>query len=390
MSRPAALALVAALGLCGCAGLQLWPTAPADGPAADRPAAGGSRAAAGSAATGTAPDDPAVLRELADRLAEGEGTPRDPARALALYRQAAAMGDHVARYRGAALLLETAEADAAERRAAAGEIEQAARAGYVQAQIGLGQLLLEGTWRRRDPIEAQRWFAVALEPLRAEAASGDGWAQQRLGDLHRDGQGVAADGRAAARWYLRALGSGRPSAEMRLARLYQRGAAGLPPDAAEAARWLGRAAARGDAVAMYDLARMRLRGEGGAADPQAARALLEGAAAAGESRAYRYLGELLSDPAVPGADPLLAAAWLERAARDGDGKAMFRLGELWEKSPLLEADDEQALVWYTLAARHGYARGAERTGRVAARLDAAARARARARIDGWRASNREP
>ncbi|MDX6751555.1 tetratricopeptide repeat protein [Geminicoccaceae bacterium 1502E] len=330
--------------------------------------------------------NPVAMRDLGDLYVEGEGVPRDPQRALYLYRAAAAQGELAARYRAAELVLDMPEAGDAARRAAASEIEAAARGGYVQAQIGLGEMLLEGTWRRRDPLEAARWFAVALEPLRAEAAAGDGSAQQRLGDLYRDGKGVPEDGREAARWYLRALESGRSSAVMRLARLYERGGLGLPPDEAEAARWLARAAGRGNAVAAYDLARRHLRGTGVPQDRNAALGLFETAAEGGEPRAFRYLGELLSDPAMPGADPRAAVMWLERAAREGDGKAMFQLAELYEKSPLVAVDHERALIWYSLAARHGYERGAERVNRVAARLDGRARARAADQIAAFEAT----
>lgn len=409
MRGGAALVLLASLGLAACSGTGApfaVDVVPPEVVAAPPPEVAAQVELARRHESGAAPGDAAraarlyaaaagagdaeAMRDLADLHVDGRGVPRDEERALELYRAAAARGEPAARYRAATLVLESPEASDAERRAAADDIEAAARGGHVQAQIGLAELMLEGRWRRRDALEAARWYAVALEPLRAEAAAGDGWALQRLGDLYRDGHGVPADGRIAANWYRQALEAGRASAEMRLARLYERGAPGLDPDEAEAASWLARAAERGDRVAMYDLARRHLRGAGVARDPKAALALFQGAADGGEERAFRYLGELLADPAMPGANAQEAAYWLERAAGTGDGKAMFQLAELHEKSPLVEPDFERALVWYALASLYGYERGAERVERVAERLDPVARNRAADEVAAFQARHPPP
>ncbi len=331
-----------------------------------------------------AASSPAALRELGELHLEGPGVRRDPARGEALLARAAALGDGPAQLRLALRTADDPSAEPAARTAAEGTIEQLARDGLVAAQLALADRLAEGRGRRRDPLEAARWYAVALEPLRAEALGGEPRAQERLGDLYRDGRGVPADGRTAAEWYRKAAEAGRISALLRLARLAERGAPGLAPDPAEAVRWLELAAARGDAVATYDLARKRLAGQGGAADPAAALGLFQRAATLGERRAWRWIGELHEDPNGPAFDLNRAVEHYRLAAGIGDGKAMFKLAELHEKGRLRDADPVVAAAWYRLAAEHGYARGAERLARVEARLQPDERRRALQLAAAWR------
>ncbi|MCX7628955.1 MAG: sel1 repeat family protein, partial [Geminicoccaceae bacterium] len=192
------------------------------------------RAAAAGSAAG--------MRELGEAYLDGAGVAQDPARGRAWLLRAAEAGDPGARLRLALIEAEDPGSDAATKARAERAIEQIAREGYVHAQLTLADRLAEGRGRRRDLLEAHRWYAVALEPLRAEAEAGEPRAQERLGDLYRDGRGVRADGAKAVEWYRRAAEGGRPSALIRLARIFERGAAGLPPDEAEASRWLALAA----------------------------------------------------------------------------------------------------------------------------------------------------
>ena len=309
-----------------------------------------------------------AARILGDVYLDGDGVPTDRERALQLYRLAAAQGDDVAKFRLASAVLEDPDAEAEARRLAVEEVRRTARAGIVQAQLALGELYADGRLGRRDPIEAARWYAVALEPLRAEANAGDPQAQERVGDMHRDGKGTLADGRAALGWYERAAANGRLPAVMRLARIHEKGATGLEPNPVQAVRWLQLAAEQGDRTAIYDLARRTFQGDGVLIDRAAALEQFQLAAEAGETRAFRWIGEILEEP-DSGSRYTEAAEWYLRAAGTGDGKAMFKLAELHEKARLGPADPVEALVWYQLASEHGYERGAERVARLDRKLE---------------------
>lgn len=78
----------------------------------------------------------------------------------------------------------------------------------------------------------------------------------------------------------------------------------------------------------------------------------------------------------------MAAGWFQRAAGRGDAIAQLNLGELYETGRGLPRDLSEAWIWYSLAARLGNEWAQGRRDAVAKRLDPAALAAARARLDG--------
>jgi TPR repeat protein len=168
-------------------------------------------------------------------------------------------------------------------------IRTAARRGYLDAQVALGQCHLVGWGVPRDPAAAFRWFSLAAHAGSAEAANlvgrcrefgwgtavdlaqaaacyrhaaraGFAWAQFNYAEMVLAGRSVPADRAEALVWYRRAAASGHAKAMNMLGRYYEEGWE-MPADASAAVRWYRASAVAGDCRGQVNLA-SRLLGEG--------------------------------------------------------------------------------------------------------------------------------
>jgi hypothetical protein len=130
-------------------------------------------------------------------LLEGEGAPRDPARALAWFLRAARAG--------------------------------APQAPDPEAMNMVGRCLDMGWGCAADAAAAADWYRRAAE-------AGDAWGQYNWANMLFDGRGVGEDRSAAVRWYARAARQGHARAMNLLARCCEEGW-GVFADRAAAARW---------------------------------------------------------------------------------------------------------------------------------------------------------
>jgi hypothetical protein len=92
-----------------------------------------------------------------------------------------------------------------------------------------------------------------LDELRLMAAHGNARAQNDLGQIFAEGDGVPRDGAAAAQWLRRAADQGNVVAQTNLGLLHARGVA-VPRDEVEALAWFNLAAASGDSEAQKNQA----------------------------------------------------------------------------------------------------------------------------------------
>jgi uncharacterized protein len=98
---------------------------------------------------------------------------------------------------------------------------------------------LEDAWaayRRGD-------YATALQLWRPRATQGVALAQNNLGLMYYDGQGVPQDYREAAKWYRLAAEQGNATAQSNLGSMYYSGE-GVPQDYVQAYMWVSLAASR--------------------------------------------------------------------------------------------------------------------------------------------------
>ncbi len=169
------------------------------------------------------------------------GTAKDPARAAALFRQAADAGHGSARYRLAQLYFE-GEGVSRDPQRGLQLLLAAAEQGNADAAQNVAALYEEGRYLQRDRREAARWFEIA-------ANGGVTSAQTNLGMKYLSGDGVPQNGFDGINWLRRAAESGDVKAQVTLGRLYLSGYDTVGQDIGEADRWITAAAGQGDAEA---------------------------------------------------------------------------------------------------------------------------------------------
>ena len=105
----------------------------------------------------------------------------------------------------------------------------AAEQGYAPAQNNLGRMYYEGQGVPEDNKTALKWYRLAVEKGYAEA-------QYNLGKMYQKGNGVPKDYKTALKWYRLAAEQGESSAQFTLAWEYAKGE-GVPLDYARAHMW---------------------------------------------------------------------------------------------------------------------------------------------------------
>lgn len=124
-----------------------------------------------------------------------------------------------------------------------------AKAGNADAQESLGVLYGNGEGIPQDYAQAASWYRKAAD-------QGDVDAQWSLGAAYQLGQGVPQDSTQAASWYRKAADQGDATAQRWLGELYANGE-GVPQDHAQAVIWYQKAADQGDADAQKSLAEIQ-------------------------------------------------------------------------------------------------------------------------------------
>ena len=187
-------------------------------------------------------------------------------------------------------------------------LKSAALYGNVQAQVALGQMLLDGAGVAEDPKAALAWF---IRAARAGCAEGMNMAGRCL----ENGWGGPANLAAAAQWYRQAATKGYDWGEYNYANMLFDGR-GAPRDLEGAVEGYRRAAGRGHARAMNLLARCLEEGWGVDRDPAAARGWYRRSAEAGYFRArFNYASLLAADGDVETAHHFFRAALAEATAQ---------------------------------------------------------------------------
>ncbi|HTR87849.1 MAG TPA: tetratricopeptide repeat protein [Reyranella sp.] len=194
----------------------------------------------------------------------GQGVTRDLLQARAWLEKAASDDNPYALYTLGRALEETEGAAAADPTRAADLYRRAAEKGHPLAALRYGLALTEGTGIKRDDDTAQRWLIAAQQAGVPEAAlaMGDMAARRAV----RDRAGREKLVQTAATWYRTAADAGVASAQYKLASAYFAGA-GVDRDMVQAQIWYSRAAQQGLPDAQQALGLLLIGGKAGAADP---------------------------------------------------------------------------------------------------------------------------
>lgn len=158
--------------------------------------------------------------------------------------------------------------------------------------------------------------------LRAAAEGGAVDAQLLLGQMLLDGTGVAAAPGEALRWFSSAAKAGHPMGMNMVGRCLDHGW-GTAIDKSAAVAWYEAAAGRGLDWGLYNLATLLALGDGIARDRVRALALFRKAAALGHAKSMNMVGSFHEDGWVVDADRDTAALWYARAAAGGDFRGQF-------------------------------------------------------------------
>lgn len=184
-----------------------------------------------------------------------------------------------------------------------------------------------------SPEEVASVLAIAAEGGAVDA-------QLALGQALLDGRGVPADDGAAVRWFVRAAEAGHPMGMNMLGRCYEHGW-GVSTNKPRAAEWFRAAAARDLDWGLYNLATLLTLGEGVAQNRAQALTLFRRVAARGHVKSLNMIGSFYEDGWVVTRDMSIAAGYFRRAAEGGDFRGMFN------HTRMLLADDrrEEAVAW---------------------------------------------
>ena len=125
------------------------------------------------------------------------------------------------------------------------ELIEKAEQGEVDAQNNLGTMYANGEGVPQDYKEAMKWYRLAAE-------QGDAFAQYALGDMYANGQGVSQDEGEAMKWFRMAAEQGNANAQHNLGDMYADGR-GASQDEGEAVKWYRAAAEQGDVLAQNNL-----------------------------------------------------------------------------------------------------------------------------------------
>lgn len=169
-------------------------------------------------------------------------------------------------------------------------------------------------------------IGAALEQNLRAAEQNYAPAQNNLGVMYANGQGIAKDDAQAVTWYRKAAEQGLPSAQTFLGIMYLNGQ-GIGQDFAQAVAWFRKAAERGDAAGQFNLGAMYVTGRGAAVNENQAGIWFRKAADQGFAAAQFSLGVMYENGNGVARDVKTAVNWYRKAADQGDEDAKKKLAE---------------------------------------------------------------
>ncbi len=289
----------------------------------------------------------------ADSYRDGKGVPKDVAKAVALYLQAADKG-HAGAQVQLGMIYQNGKGIPVDYAQALLWYGKAAAQGNTSAQKNLGDMYRSGQGVAKDN-------AAAFDLYQKSAGRGDPWGQNALALMYRDGLGTAKDYGQALNWYLKSANQGNHDSE-RSVGLILEGAPGVTPDYSTALKWYRRAldyyrtsAQKGSAEDQRRLADMLRDGQGVQKDPSQAADWYRKAAAQGDSWSQVDLGDMYRDGRGVPKDAAQAVNWYRMAAEKGNATAAANLGAIYLYAQGVPQDYAKALPWLTKAADNGNA-----------------------------------
>ncbi len=215
--------------------------------------------------------------------------------------------------------------------------------------------LFEEGYRLYLEAESTEDLEKARVCLGQAATMGHAMAQDVLGNMYEDGDGVDEDIATALQLYRRSAEQDCPAGLYDLGVLYMDGR-GVEKDAERAFALVDKAAALGNQPDhVFMLSVMYLKGEGVGQDQSKAMELLKKAAELGSPEAKANLGAVLLTGDGLDKDVEKAYALLKEASEDQECSAICNLGLMYESGTFVEKDLATAVAYYRQAADLGFA-----------------------------------
>ena len=227
------------------------------------------------------------------------------------------------------------------------EIKAKAESGDAEAQLNYGGACLNGDGVAKDSAAAAKWFRKAADQKNILA-------QYNLGICFMNGQGVAKDAVEAAKWVRKAAEQNLPIAQFYLGAYYAYGE-GVGKDDVEAVKWYRKAADQNYTPAQYYLGVCYVNGQGVEIDMAEAVKWYRKAADQNYNLAQYYLGVCYVNGQGVEKNMAEAAKWIQKAAEQNLPIAQYYLGTYYTFGQGVGKDDIEAAKWYRKAAEQDYA-----------------------------------
>jgi len=198
--------------------------------------------------------------------------------------------------------------------------QQAAEQNDSHAEVNLGTLYENGTGVDRDYSQALNWFIKAAD-------NGEPTAENRLGFMYQNGWGIQKDYSQALNWFQKAAAQGYPHAQANLGYMYQN-SLGVPQNYTQALNWYQKAADQGNLLAETNLGCLYFDGHGTPQDYSKAFYWFQKAADQGDPDAESNLGVMYKYGKGVAADSDLALKWFRKAADHGNKIAKMTIEQM--------------------------------------------------------------
>jgi len=290
-------------------------------------------------------NDPPAITNLGLRFLQARGVPKDETKALEYLKRAAELDNSTALY-SLGVCYDQGLGVTTDMTKALEYYRKAAEQNYSGAYNNLGSAYLQGRGVTRDKKEAARLFkkAAELDNLRS---------MENLGSIYSTGgDGIEKDDEEAASWYKKAAEKGSSSAQVSVGLAYWNGT-GLPKDYEKAAYWFKKAADQGEPAGFNNLGTCYKFGNGMPKDMHKAIELYERSANMGYALAQYLLACAYINGDGVKKDFEKAAEWSRKSAELGNDSGQNLLGTLYESGKGVPRDKTSAVKWYLKAAEQG-------------------------------------
>jgi len=215
---------------------------------------------------------------------------------------------------------------------------------------GDSRLILDSTYSDEGEDQEEQFISEELKKLKRAAEQGDVSAQLMIGNILREGKGVAKDEAEAFKWFTYAANeSDNPEAQYNVGLMYL-GGNGVERDVEEAYRWLKKSASKGSSDAQLTIGNLLYEGKILDQDTKTAVKLFRLAAKQNNIHAQMIMGEMY----LQEQNDKKAVKWIKMAAELENPDAQFMLAKMYAKGKGITQDYAEAIRWFKRAAAQGH------------------------------------